>query len=203
MKLKQLLNCALFFLLILFVTGCDFGNPGYEKVDNKWAYVSYDEGAGKGIISLQVDESTFEIMNDKEYAKDKSKVFFQGNQIEGADSKTFKVLEKGYSCDKYQVYMDLETVIGANPKHFKLMEYPYSRDEKTIFCGTIPMTVNDKKGFKVTKKGDMISSELTTTFIQENPDYSYIDTLKYKGVIYTIDSEAETISEKFQGYKKK
>ena len=94
MKLKQLLNCALFILTIIFVTGCDFRNPGYEKADNKWTYVSYDEGAGKRIISLQVDESTFEIMNDKEYAKDKSKVFFRETKLKVQTVRHLKYLRK-------------------------------------------------------------------------------------------------------------
>jgi len=189
----------LLILMTVIFTSC---NPGYEKVENKWAYVTFDEGSGKRTNFLDIDESTFEILKDNEFAKDKSKVFFQGNQIYHADSRTFIVTGNGYSKDDFNVFLDCETVVDANPKTFIQLDFPYSRDNNHIYCGTIPLAVNDIENFKVTKGSGMQTSELTTTFIKDNPEYSFIDTLKYKVVIYG-EGQAETSTEIFVGYRKK
>ncbi len=186
------------FLLTFSITSC---NPGYEKIDEKWAYVTYDEAAGRRLRYIEVDSKTFEILKENDYAKDKTKVFYTGTIIPTADSKTFKGIGQGYSKDNFQVFMDNEIMIGANPHSFKLLDNPYSRDKKTIFCGTIPMNVRDIESFKVTATSGGKSTALTTLFIKFNPEFSFIDTLKYNGVIYG-DGQAETLTEKFDGYKK-
>lgn len=189
----------LLILLTVILASC---NAGYKKVNNKWAYVTYDEGSGKRTNFLDIDERTFEILKDNEFAKDKSTVFFQGNQIYHADSRTFIVIGNGYSKDDFNVFLDCETVVEANPKTFRQFAFPYSRDNNHIYCGTIPLAVNDIENFKVTKGSEMQTSELTTNFIKDNPEYSFLDTLKYKGVIYG-EGQAKTSTEIFEGYKKK
>ena len=97
--------------------------------------------------------------------------------------------------------MKSTTIIDADPKSFKLLKFPYSRDNNHIFCGTLPMKVIDIEHFKVTKSSSTIGMQPSEVFIKENPDYSYIDTSKYKYVIYGI-GQAETRTEKFKDYKK-
>ncbi|RKS89643.1 DKNYY family protein [Flavobacterium limicola] len=187
------------FLLTFLITSC---NPGYRKIDNKWAYVTYDEAAGRRVRYIEVDNETFEILKENDYAKDKSKVFYTGTIIPTADSKTFNIIGQGYSKDNFQVFMDNEIMIGANPLSFKMLDYPYSRDDNTIFCGTIPMDVKDVENFKVIRTSGGKTTALSSHFIKFNPEFSFIDTLKYNGVIYG-DGQGETLTEKFDGYKKK
>lgn len=191
------------FIFLLFLTfvliSC---HPGYKKVDNKWAYVTYDEALGKRIEYLKVDNKTFKILN-AEYAKDDMNVFHKGIIIPMADSKTFNIIGNDYSKDKFQVFLSNEIVIGANPVTFKPLDFPYSRDDKTIFCGTVPMIVKDIESFKVVATDGFIINSTIASFIKDYPDYSFIDTTKYKAVIYGTSQQAETLTEKFVGFERK
>jgi hypothetical protein len=189
-----------FTILLLTLGSC---TEGFEKVDGKWSYISYDEGAGKRITPLEkVDQSTFEIMKDKQYGKDKNTVFINAAKIDNADPKTFSVIGKSYSKDKNHVYFESSTLINADPKTFKVLDFPYSRDNKTVFCGTLPFKVSDIESFKVTQPSTSISTTLTSEFIKREPEYSWIDPIKYKNVVYS-EGKAETKNEKFEGFKKK
>jgi hypothetical protein len=183
----------------MFLIGC---SKGYEKTDGKWTYVSHDEGAGKRVKYLNVDNATFKILENKDYAKDKNHVYLNGEQIRNADPKTFHYLSEDYSADKNNVFLDLETIINADPKTFKILDFPYSKDSKKIYCGTLPLMTSDIENFIVIKPGSMKNTELTASFINLNPKYSWIDTLKFSGVIYG-DGEGRTKREKFDGYEKK
>lgn len=193
MLIKRLVS--LLVVLASLLTGCE---PGYQKEDGKWAYVTYDEAAGKRVNYLEVDEQTFVSIN-KGYTKDKSKVLYEGSVIETADPKTFEIIGKGYSKDDFQVYLDNEIVIGADPKTFRILDFPYSRDDKNVYNGTLPMKVRDIGSFEVVSSTGMKSTELTTHFIKANPEYSFIDTTKYTGVIYG-QGEAVTRTERFKGF---
>ncbi len=191
----------LLFILTLTLTliGC---SEGYKEIDGKWAYVSYDEAVGKRVNYLDVDNETFKVLKKEEFAIDKNNVYFIGKKIENAEPSSFVVLENGYSADKSNVFLDYETVIGADPKTFKLLDFPYAKDNKTIYCGTLPLLTTDINRFIVVKSGSMKINELTSNFIKFNPDYAWIDTLKYKGVIYG-EGIGKTQTEEFDGYKKK
>ena len=194
------LNSKLFILGISFLLfSC---SKGYEKIDEKWTYVSHDEGAGKRVKYLNVDNASFKILENKDFAMDKNHVFLNGKQITNADPKTFHVLSKGYSADQYNVFLDCETIINADPETFKILEFPYSKDVKKIYCGTLPLMTSDIENFVVITSGSMKTNELTSSFIKLNPKYSWIDTLKFSGVIYG-DGQGKTRHENFDGYEKK
>jgi hypothetical protein len=195
MKLTR--NCLLYAFGIL-LAAC---SGGYEKVDNKWAYVSYGEGTGRRVTRIDADERSFEIIEDRMYAKDKDHVYYLAGVIPTADSKTFSVIGEGYSKDASHVFLDREIVIGADPETFRLFAFPYSRDSATIFCGTLPMEVGDIESFRVTGVPGLKTSSLSSYFIQLNPEFSFIDSAEYKMVIYG-DGQAQTLTEKFESFKK-
>lgn len=192
-------NILFILTLNLTLVSC---SKGYKKIDGKWAYVSYDEGAGKRVNYLNVDNETFSILKNKDFATDKNNVFRMGGIIDNADPQSFYVLDKGYSADKNNVFLDFETVIDADPKTFKLLDFPYSKDNKKIYCGTLPLLTSDIEGFVVVESGTMKTNEMTSNFIKFNPEYSWIDTLKYSGVVYG-QGLGRTKNETFDGYKKK
>jgi hypothetical protein len=196
--MKFLRQFFFFVLLPIKLISC---SSGYKKIDNKWAYITYDEGNWGDKHMMNVDHQTFKLLDDKRYGKDHSKVFFEGQLIENADSKTFRIIKNDYSSDNYQVYLKTYVIINADPKSFKLLKFPYARDNKHVYCGTIPMEVNDMEHFRVTEGSSSIGIQPSEVFIKENPGYSYIDTLKYKYIIYGFGL-AETPTEKFTGYKK-
>ena len=189
----------LFFVtLTLLLTAC---SPGFEKVDGKWAYVSYDEAVGKRVRYIEADDATFTILRNKQYAKDKDHVFLKTNIIAHADPATFYLIGKGYAADNTNVYLDSYTMIGADPKTFKRLSFPYSRDAGKVFCGTLPLDIDDIESFKVTKSSSAKSMVPTDLFIETNPEYAGIDTAKYPLVLYGF-GKAKTRSEEFDGFKK-
>lgn len=191
---------SMFFILTLTLTlvSC---SEGYKKIDGKWAYVSYDEAVGKRVNYLDVDNKTFKVLKNKEFASDKNNVYLVGGIIKNAEPKSFHVLDNRYSSDEDNVFLDYETVINADPETFKILDFPYSKDNKRIYCGTLPLLTSDIENFVVVESGSTKTNELTSNFIKSNPEYAWIDTIKYKGVIYG-NGKGNTKNETFDGYKK-
>lgn len=85
---------------------------------------------------LSADANSF-IALDKEngYAKDKNSVYYFGQKVEGANSKTFEVISDGeYSKDDKNVYASGEVIKGADPETFReFLETSYSRDKNNLY----------------------------------------------------------------------
>ncbi len=194
-KLKILTLTFLTYIL----TSC---GEGYEKTDGKWTWVLNSE-AGKHIREINSDYSTFEILENKEYAKDKNTVYRRGIEIENADPKTFKVIsDNGYAMDEYHVFLDEDIVIFANPKTFEIIKWPYSRDDQRIYNGNLPMEVDNIDEFEITKDDGRTSSSIKSFFVEWNEDYKWLDTLNVKGIIVGEYAEAKTKNEKYKGFRK-
>jgi len=191
-------NIFFILTLTLILVSC---SRGYKKIDGKWAFVTYDEAVGKRVKYLDVDNETFKVLENKDYAIDKNNVYSWGEIIKNADPNSFHFLDNGYSADKNNVFLDDVMVINADPKTFKILEFPYSKDSKKIYCGTLPLLTSDISGFVVVKKGSMRIGALTSSFIKSNPEYAWIDTIKYDGVVYG-EGIGKTKNEQFNGYKK-
>lgn len=194
---------TLFFIFLLF-TSCN-NNLGYEIDGEKVNYRYWNEGMGFGSETYQIigaDSKSFEILKNSDYATDKNKAYYKGKPIPNSDGKTFHVINnENYSKDKNNVYIELYTIMSANPSTFRILKVPYSRDDKKIFCGTIPMQVKNIDEFKVIGTGSFKTISRTSYFIEENKEYSFIDTLKYPWVVH-CDGKGETKTEKFLGFKK-
>ena len=189
------------FGLLTLITLISCGE-GYEKVEGQWTWVLHSE-AGKHMREIEIDNGTFEILDNKSYAKDKSSVFWRGVRIDKADPKTFKVIsDNGYSKDKNYVFLDNDIVIFANPETFKVIDWPYSMDKERLFNGNLPIEVKDLINFKITKPSGARTSTLKSYFIKSNPDYNWLDTLDTQGIIYGEHAEAETSNEKIKGFRK-
>jgi len=198
MKLKiKIIRFLSFFLFTQLFISC---NSGYESIDGKWVYVSYDEGAGKRIRSINVNNKSFKIIN-KYYAKDNFFVFYKGRMIKNANSKTFEVIKDGYSKDKYNVYLYRYPLFEANPNNFQILGGLFSRDDNNIYCGTIPLNIKDISSFKVIEKKKKIITIFTKELIKKHPEYSFINTNKYKVVVYG-KSIGESNNDTFEGITK-
>lgn len=185
-------------MTLLTLIGC---LSGYEKIDEQWAYVSYDEAAGKRINELNVDNETFVILENEIYAKDKDYIYLKGRQIKDADSETFKIIDQEYSKDKNYVYIDYYKIFKADPETFELIKLPYSKDKNTIYCGTLPLETDDIDNFEITSTTGKKSIISTKHFIERNPEYSEIDPEVYHGIVIG-DGELKTKNEYFKGHKK-
>lgn len=191
----------IFFILTLTLTlvSC---TVSYQKIDGKWAYVSYDEAVGKRVEYLDADNQSFKVLKEGEFATDKNNVYFLSGKIKNAEPNSFVVLGNDYSKDKNNVFFGSDTVIGADPKTFKVLDFPYAKDDKKIYCGTLPLLTSDIDEFVVVKSGTMKGRTLTSYFIESNPEYAWIDTTKYEFVAYG-EGTGKTKNEQFDGYKKK
>ena len=197
--IKMKIRFIYLILIAVLLVSCA---EGYEKTNGKWTWVIHSE-SGKHIREINADNTTFQILNHKKYAKDKSYVYFEGEKIDNADPKTFEVIaENGYSKDNNSVYLDNDIIIFANPKTFKAIEWPYSKDDKRIYNGNLPMEVDNIREFNITKTGKGKNSSIKSFFIEWNKNYKWLDTLSVKVIIVGEDAEAKTKTAKYKGFKK-
>lgn len=68
-----------------------------------------------------VDLNSFIVKNNK-YAKDKNKVYFNGNIIKEGNTSDFIILNRYYGKDKSNVYYNGEIIKGADANSFELYE---------------------------------------------------------------------------------
>lgn len=201
MKLPSYKLSCLLFCIISF-TGCQ---PGYQNEDGKWVWITYNEAVGKGKKYVQgQDSESFEVLSDKEYAKDRFSVYYKGSKIENADSPSFQLIRKGYTKDKNKVYLDRTPVIFADPQTFEILKWPYAKDKYRAYCGTVPLTLTEEEVeiFKVrSPKNEAKHSMVTSWFIQQYPEYQWLDSLDIKTVILGPGGQAEAGSRKFTGIK--
>ncbi|RAI88276.1 DKNYY domain-containing protein [Algoriphagus yeomjeoni] len=203
--MRQITKNALIICAITLFISC---NSGYQKENGKWVWISYDEAVGKRVSQIdEHDFESFEILDNEYYAKDKNSVFHIRSKIENADPNSFELIGNGYSKDKNRVFLDDEMVIFANPKSFQLLEFPYSKDDSYVFCGTLPLNleISEVKEFQVTNTGELMSgtksSVLLSHFVEFNPEYKWVDTLKINGIIVGEWATGETKNKKFKGFK--
>ena len=182
----------------MIFTGCI---SGYKKVDGRWAYVTWDEAAGRRISPLLVDVDNLQKLKKKEYAKDKNYVFLRGHVIPDADPATYTLIDGShYAVDKDNVYLFYYKVPCADPKTFVVLGFPYAKDASTVYCGTLPLNVQNIDEFEVIQSSGNTTITDAKAFIQRNKEYSYLDTLQLDAVVYG-DGTAQTKSKKFDSYR--
>lgn len=82
-----------------------------------------------GTIHLKTtaDKQTFVAFSNTEYAKDKTYVYYHHSILEGADPKTFQLIENkeisGLACDKFHFYQFGERLTDKEIKEYKLENY--------------------------------------------------------------------------------
>ena len=160
MTVSRRLGSLITTAAILLAGGCGTGQQdtasnrvGYHKIDGKWSYV-WDGGGERLFRNLSADETTFEVLRSPEYAKDKSRVFYEGRDVDGAEPLTFHLLsDPSYAADSVHVYVIGRVIPGGDPPTFRLLKGSYSRDASAIYCGTVKMDVRNPNGFEVVFPG--------------------------------------------------
>lgn len=152
MKLPNIRAISTVMVLSL-LGGCEYS--AYQKIGGEWCYVTNDAGHGRQERKLPVDPRSFRVLSGGNYAKDATKVFFKGTIVEHADAPTFTVLPSQqstvifYAKDQHRVFLRRLEIRGADPDTFEVIEGPYSRDSQRIYCGCIPMAVENPTAFEV------------------------------------------------------
>lgn len=96
------------------------------------------------LTKLNLDTDTL-VVYDKYYFKDKDKVFFGANaddvnswpntyaDIEGADSKSFEVIDEKISKDKNYGYCGLDKLEDSDPKTIEYLNYIFVKDKNYVW----------------------------------------------------------------------
>ncbi|MDH7464437.1 DKNYY domain-containing protein [Chitinophagaceae bacterium 26-R-25] len=121
---------------------------GYKNEGIAVYYEHWNEGSGQHKERIDVDPWTFKILKFKDYAKDDSSVFYQGEKIIGADAKTFEALDDFYARDKRFGWYGKDTIRNSNGLTFKVINDYYSTDGHDVFYTTYPLAMVDPKNFK-------------------------------------------------------
>lgn len=207
MKKMYILVCNV--LSLLFFTGCS--STGYQKKHGDWVWVTNDENFGvRQHLIVGIDQSSFMVLPNKSFAKDKHQVYYKGKKIKHASAKSFEYLtnsEYGYAKDNLHAYFDNEVILTADPKSFKVLEFPYSCDANDVYCGTLPMRLTPKEvaAFKVTNTDKWLKGTKNIMalnhFLELHPQYNWITTLniEIENVIIGSGGTAETLDKKFIG----
>ena len=71
------------------------------------------------------------------HAKDKNNAYYYGKKIEGAEAKTFDIIEPcafGFSRDNISVYYEDKKIPGSDPETFEILgENGYSKDKNNVY----------------------------------------------------------------------
>lgn len=149
MTKNNLILLLLTMMACVVLSGC--APPrGYTEVEGKWCYMLLGGLGDKPYPKpLHADDASFQVYSKTGYAKDKDRVFYEGDEIASADAATFRVLDDQYGIDKNKAYFRDAIIQKADPKTFQTLGYPYGKDKTRAFCGTLPMAVDDIESFKV------------------------------------------------------
>ena len=113
-------------------------NESYEISKEGVYWIEYDAGPPDTSITRRkrptsADPSTFKVLLASKYGQDRAAVFFKGKIIDGASTKTFRLLNTRYGVDATRVYFDGKAIDGADGGSFKLAGGPYGQDKSAVY----------------------------------------------------------------------
>ena len=208
--MKTVLAIVLVLIILYFFKGC---KTGYVKKNGDWSWVTIDEQNGKRLHWIEgIDQNSFVVLKNKNFAKDRDQVYFKGKKINHATPDGFELLsddEYGYSKNHQYAFLNNEVIIGADPNSFVVLEFPYAKDKNDVYCGTIPMKLEPEevKTFKATNDDKQMQGMISTTklshFLELNPHYQWITDqgVEIQHVITGEWGTGITVNRKFKGFK--
>ncbi|MBP7902038.1 MAG: DKNYY domain-containing protein [Spirochaetes bacterium] len=129
------------YVALIFILSC----AGYKNDGKKITYsVSRSNHIAFGITKVEVknaDPASFEEMDDSRYGKDSNNVFFEGKQVSGADSKSFKIVGEAHACDNKRGYYEGVVISGSEGKSFREIDRYFSADSKEVYYLGKPLGV--------------------------------------------------------------
>ncbi len=133
------------FLLVLIticLAACSDDKHTFYNIENNEVIYHYVERLGQNYYSAtyhtkkvkEADVNSFESLN-KEYGKDKSSVFFEGNKI-ARDPSTFKIIDYRITRDKNGAYCKDYKIEYSDGLSFKILSSYYAKDKHNIYYYT-------------------------------------------------------------------
>ncbi len=77
------------------------------------------------------------------YVGDGCAVYYDGAEIKGVDSSSWKKLKGGFSCDNKNVYFGSKKLPSVKLDTWKTINGSYSRDEKNVYCMNLKLKEAD------------------------------------------------------------
>jgi hypothetical protein len=113
------------------------------------------------------DSRSFTII-DESHAFDNTRVYLNGIPITDADPATFHLLEPHFSADANHVFLQTE-IFSDDPAHFEFLDGSLMRDSRYIYWST-EIISEDPANLTVLDSPDYVYfKDSTTVFIQGNP----------------------------------
>jgi hypothetical protein len=162
-KRRTTIIIALLCAFPLFVCACFLAplfvflvsSTGFQIVNGKPAYVTWDEGNGRRVHDLPgADRETFSILSRHGYAKDSQSVYFHTKKMEHAHAASFVELPSkyyNYAKDDRHVFLNGVVIPDCDSASFQLREFPYAVDVSHAFCGTVKIPIRSVEQFVVIK----------------------------------------------------
>jgi hypothetical protein len=169
---KRVLRIVWPMILLIFVAGC---RDGY-RVQGDQVVFSRLSGNGRSLTGIPgAHAESFVQLADSDYGKDRSRVYWLGMVINGANPESFECLADLYSRDRDHVFWRENLIVGADPKTFVILngEELWSRDARDIFYGDQPIGVKSPDNFRV----------LNDSWATDGVSYYYVQQFAPKGIL--------------------
>lgn len=148
---------------------------GYAKDSSKVFRMAYD---GTMTIMDVSDPSSFTMFENGCYAKDKNFVYnfnYNGSKIDGANPKTFEVIDGWYTKDSTSVYYSGVKIDGADCRSFKGLSPDYAKDKNSVYYKGGKIDGADSDSFELSSYG--------TDAHDKNSSYTFGKPVKTGGVM--------------------
>jgi hypothetical protein len=145
-----------------------FDAAGYHVRGDKVYYLAAFPGKPSEITGA--DPGSFKAF-DTTYAKDKTRVYFDGQPISGADATSFDVLDRnGFAKDRNHVYQ-LDRPISDDPAHFELLDGGLSKDRAAVYWTDGDVLSDDPSHFKIVSNDEhyLFTKDSRTVQVNGNP----------------------------------
>ncbi|MDT5009667.1 MAG: hypothetical protein QOH57_1284 [Mycobacterium sp.] len=116
------------------------------------------------------DAASFQAF-DTTYARDKSRVYFDGNVLPGADAPSFELLKRGgFGKDRNHVYRNGRSV-SDDPAHFELLDGELSKDSSAVYWSDGRVLSNDPGHFVIISDNDhyLFTRDTRVVHVNGNP----------------------------------
>ncbi len=222
--MKTIIITTLFLVLCILLSGCSSNKLGYVYENGTWNYARLTKFAfGKRYLTpLDVDKDSFNVMEDKDFARDKEHVYYRAAVVENAVPDSFKVISTDspyyrYAIDGEHVFLFTDDGDGIYQLHnadsdsFEAIRWPYSKDKNDAYCGSLPLFVDDITTFSVTEGSKSVARGIKSTvflngsvgMLADAAPYNrerYGFVTEYPALLYTEDGRASTDTTDYYGY---
>lgn len=145
-----------------------FDAAGYHVRGDKVFYLSAFPGTAFEMVGA--DAVSFKAF-DTTYAKDRSKVYFDGRLLSGADATSFDVLARsGFAKDRNYAYV-LDRPVSDDPGHFELIDGGLSKDSAAVYWTDGRVLSQDPAHFAIVSNSDhyLYTKDSSTVHVNGNP----------------------------------